>query len=393
MGPHSSAQTLSRTRLVARHRLGVPVHDAPSDRGKMRRVPDGTEVTVRAEVSKNWLEVAFADGSEGFVTRRYLLPAAPSVPSASSGATAPALGRAAICERAKQHGRAPRANGESRLATFNVRWFPDGVPGKKAPAAGGTDLELLACSIAETGAEVVLVQEFKTGERAALSLRAVLLQLNALTHGDWQAAFDDCPIETAQHVGILFDQARARPLGTARTLAELNPLGGACAGSLRPGLAQRFRLASGETVELVSVHLKSGDDARSHRLRRQTLAALRRWPREPGVRLVVGGDWNTMGCADCEPPTSAIEERRLMASEARASGFLLADPAAGCSHYYRGEPTLLDGFLVAPSVGAVTQTAGACADLACVETKGGQGLGVRETVSDHCPLVLSLTAP
>jgi len=376
---------------VARHRLGVPVHDAPSDRGKFRRVPDGTAATVLGAVGKNWLELEFSDGSSGFVTRLY----APDL--TRPPAVVPSQVRAGrdLCGRARALVTAQAKPGEMRVATFNVRWFPDGVPGKKAPPGGGTDLDLLACSIATTGASVVLVQEFKTSARAQASLGTVLGALARLTGGDWQARFDDCPNETAQHVGILFDQKRAQPLGPARTLSRLNPLGSACAGSLRPGLAQRFRFAGGKEAELVSVHLKSGGDARSYGLRRQSLGALPELvPASPGELRIIGGDLNTMGCDDCPLPSVATAERRLTAEGALRAGFALVDPALGCSHYYRGEPTLLDGFLVAGARGGLrAEMGGACAELACVEVEDDAQLGLHERVSDHCPLVLSLPAP
>lgn len=352
-------------------------------------------MTLRAQVAENWLEVEFADGTRGFVTRRYL-----AAEKESGGRSTAAHDReqdgvrsaAAVCARAKERAAAgaPRA---TRVATFNVRWFPDGIPGKKAPPGGGTDLDLLACSIAETGAEVVLVQEFKTNERADASLATVLGKLDHLTRGAWQARFDDCPIETSQHVGLLFDSRRALPLGGARTVAELNPLGSACAGSLRPGLAQRFRLSNGVSADLVSVHFKSGDDARSHELRAKTLAALHRLAVPPGEIRIVGGDLNTMGCGDCSEPTSAQDERRAAQTRAQAAGFSLVDPAGGCSHYYRGKPTLLDGFLLSGSLAGKTEVAGVCSDLACSKVAAERGLGPSARVSDHCPLVLSLGAP
>lgn len=352
-------------------------------------------MTLRAQVAENWLEVEFPDGTRGFVTRRYLAsekePGGRST-AAHDGVQDGARSAAAVCARAKERA-APGAPTATRVATFNVRWFPDGIPGKKAPPGGGTDLDLLACSIAETGAEVVLVQEFKTNDRADASLATVLGKLDHLTRGAWQARFDECPIETSQHVGLLFDSRRALPLGGARTVAELNPLGSACAGSLRPGLAQRFRLSNGVSADLVSVHFKSGDDARSHELRAKTLAALHRLAVPPGEIRIVGGDLNTMGCGDCSEPASAQDERRAAQARAQAAGFSLVDPVGGCSHYYRGKPTLLDGFLLSGSLAGKTEVAGVCSDLACSKVAAERDLGPSARVSDHCPLVLSLGAP
>lgn len=359
-------------------------------------------MTILGEVSENWLHIRADDGSSGYITRRYLAKEleraqAPSADSPRAG------GLEATCAAARAAASRPGAPGaQPRIATFNVRWFPDGQPGKKAPAGGGTDLGFLACSIAATGAEVVAVQEFKRGARAEASLRTVLDALDQSTRGAWQARFDDCPIETAQHVGVLFDARRATALGEARTVAELNPLGSACAGSLRPALAQRFRLSSGATIELYSVHLKSGDDARSRALRQKSLSALASLPAAEAAAgkaaRIVAGDFNTMGCDDCSPRVSAAEERRDTGRAAELAGFSLVDPAGGCSHYYRGQPGLLDGFLVTKGQSAASQVAGACAELGCSKLPTA-GLALAEVpeafdeVSDHCPLVLSLGAP
>lgn len=380
-------------RLVAHHPSGVPVHETAHDRGSFRRVPGGTEVTVLGPAGGSWLHVRLGDGSEGFITTRYVaLPDAPAPPSSQNLPDREATCARAL-ERAKSEGRA----GVARVATFNVRWFPDGQPGKQAPSAGGTDLDFLACTMATTGAEVVLVQEFKQGARAQAALRSVLTRLDQLTEGSWQARFDDCKNESAQHVGVLFDRKRATPLGPARTLAELNPLGGACTGSLRPGLLQRFRLSSGLVTELISVHLKSGSDARSYGLRAKTLLALKDLKGTSAAPVIIGGDLNTMGCDECAAPVSPAEERRQAAAAGVQAGFALVDPQGGCSHYYRGQAGLLDGFWVPERQQAGVELGGACADLACRPTSqrptspvGGSAL---DRVSDHCPLVLSLPAP
>ena len=350
-------------------------------------------MTVLGQAGGNWLHVRLGDGSEGFVTTRYVAGVV-----APAQASSQALSdREATCAQALERAKSQGPAGVARVATFNVRWFPDGQPGKKAPSGGGTDLDFLACTMAATGAEVVLVQEFKRDARAQAALGTVLTRLDQLTRGSWQARFDDCKNDSAQHVGVLFDQKRAAPLGQARTLAELNPLGGACTGSLRPGLFQRFRLSSGITTAVISVHLKSGSDARSYGLRGKTLLALKDLKGESGEPVIVGGDLNTMGCDECAAPVSPAEERRLAAAAGMQAGLALVDPKGGCSHYYRGQPGLLDGFWVPQQQKAAVELGGVCADLACRPTGSARTSSARasalDRVSDHCPLVLSLPAP
>jgi endonuclease/exonuclease/phosphatase family metal-dependent hydrolase len=275
-----------------------------------------------------------------------------------------------------------------RVGSFNVRWFPDGQPGKK-PRGKGTDVLWVACQIAELDASVVAVQEFKTTERARSATKRLLAELGRLTKGSWKAFFDECPLESSLHVGMLYDSTRLQ-LKERRVEASLNPLGEACAGSLRPGLVGRFQTKKGQSLEVVSVHLKSGTDRRSFGLRDRTFSAMGRLPRTPGVPRVVAGDFNTMGCKDCQPEISAGAERasRQGGLASRGDGFI--EPPLGCSHVHRSRPELLDGFVVSgPALGtAGASVAGACRQTSCA--KGPVPKEVLERVSDHCPLVLDL---
>lgn len=286
----------------------------------------------------------------------------------------------------------PRRGQGPRLATFNVKWFPDLGPGKKPPQRPGTDVEWLACIIALTGAEAVAVQEFKRIPRARAAAGELLAHLDRMTGGAWDLAFDNCPNEASQHVGILNDQRRANSNSSQRTLAELNPHGEACKDSLRPGLAVDLTLSDGTKVTFVSVHLKSGTEVRSRGLREKSFDALVKLSPAPGHALVVAGDLNSMGCPTCSPSLDALGERSEMQRLAQARGLEVPEVAPPCSHHFERGSTLLDGFVVDPALGvARTEAGGHCATTHC--STAHRELPVEKHVSDHCPVVLELAPP
>ncbi|HSC87109.1 MAG TPA: hypothetical protein VLC09_07560, partial [Polyangiaceae bacterium] len=159
------------------------------------------------------------------------------------------------------------------MASFNVRWFPDGKPGKQAPSHGGTDAEWLGCVLADLDVDAIAVQEFKTLPRAQEVLARVLAELDRLSGGSWRAGFDDCPTPATQHVGILYDSRRVRA-GAPRVVAELNPHGEKCKDTLRPGYELALTWPGGQALRFVSVHFKSEADARSLGLRDRSFEVL-----------------------------------------------------------------------------------------------------------------------
>jgi endonuclease/exonuclease/phosphatase family metal-dependent hydrolase len=382
-----------RATLRARSELGVPLHARAEDSAVVGRLPDGAEVTVLATLSGGrWLEIEHAPvaGPEGprrrsFIVRRYLrvAEAAASLPPEDA-----VLGRARCLEALASQ----RPPASPRLAAYNVRWFPDGAPGSAAKGPG-TDLEWLACTLAATGAEAVALQEWKQNARAVAAAEKVLSHLERLTGHRWQRALDACPSESVQHVGVLWDTARATLLGS-RTIAELNPRGSACADSLRPGLGAALRLSDGTELELVSIHAKSGTERRSLELRRTTRAALAPLTADSPRPLVLAGDFNTMGCPRCSPPVSASDDRSELAASAQRAGLTLVALEPACTHYYRGEPGLLDGFVVdARLASRITRAwpSGYCAALGCGEMPASEPAELG-ALSDHCPVVLQLGA-
>lgn len=288
--------------------------------------------------------------------------------------------------------RTERVDGPARVASYNVKWFPDGRPGKKALATGGTDLVWLACSIAHLDVDALAVQEFKTSPRARESLRQVLDALDSFTQGSWQAAFDDCPQLFTQHVGVIWNAKRVNG-GQARTRGELNPHGEPCKDALRPGLEVTLRWPDRPPLRMTSVHFKSGTQARSFELRTrsfQSLLSAFDW----SASVIVAGDFNTMGCSDCAVLADGASERGSRSELLKAKSISLLPPEKGCSLYYKGSPELVDGFAVSSDLeGASVLVSGICDETRCAAGGRVARSDAAHFLSDHCPLILQLPEP
>ena len=345
-----------------------------------------------------WLEIR-TDAHRGWVTQRYVAatldpdtpkPDTPKKRTSSDdvGVGSPWTSRAACLETLEK--RTSDFNGRG-VATWNVRWFPDGQPGKKPPRNGGTDLEWLACALALLDAPVIGLQEIKRFPRADAAARNLVARMNAHTGGKWRLELDGCDTSVQQHVGILYDASRVTALGFER-LDSINPYGG-CGKQLRPGLLGRFRDPTGREFVVVDVHFKSGTDVRSYRLREQARAAMAREvsrarDSRPGTDLFVIGDFNTMGCEKCAPSVSGLEEAGSLAAILGEVGLRLAPANPGCTQYFRDRPGLLD-HIATSRTDSAAQAEGICSATACAPIYGDTPAFLRD-LSDHCPLVVHL---
>lgn len=285
----------------------------------------------------------------------------------------------------------------ARIGTWNVRWYPDGRPGKKA-AQPGTDIGWMACAIATLDVDVLALQEIKTLPRAERSTAELLTELGRLAGGTWRAAFDDCPQTATQHVGFLWNETRVR-MTDLRTVPELNPHGQPCKDSLRPGFAGLAHFADGTRVHVVSVHFKSGGERRSLDLRNISLEALGRVAasvraKDPTAQVVFAGDFNTMGCARCSPKVAAEEELRRATGRVARDGLRWVSNDPPCTEYYRDRAHLLDGFVVttglAERLRAPARSSGLCGEWSCRAISGARRVDAFRRLSDHCPVVLEL---
>lgn len=395
----ASSQSLpaERARVVARHRLGVPLHPALGAAEVSARLPDGAWVNV---VNKShdgrWLEVVASDGLRGWLTKRYLKS---EEKTAAPPQTTPWAGRDE-CSSVLASAATQREPGVARFMSYNLRWFPDGMPGKRA-GEHATDIEWLACAIAASHVDVVLLQEIKTTPRARQALSALITALNRHTGGNFEVRLDPCPIETSQHVGLLYDATRTRG-SSFQVFAELNPHGDPCRDQLRPGLGGFFEFPGGLDLHVISVHLKSGQQRRDHELRLRSLEGLPSvFARATRARLdddvLIGGDLNTMGCRHCSPAISAVEELELFKARlvSGTPSWSLAVSRQGCSEYHAGAGVLLDHFVLSSGLlrgGAAfeSEVTGYCADVSCRPFPSKRPPPAYRALSDHCPIVLEL---
>ena len=325
-------------------------------------------------------------------------------PPASSAQPTPVRPRAAVwqgpseCARELATHRAPRKPGIARFMSYNLRWFPDGMPGKRA-GDHPTDIEWLACALAASEVDVVLLQEIKTTARGKRALSDLVTALNRHTGGSFETRLDPCPIETSQHVGLLYDASRVRA-SHFQVYPSLNPHGDPCRDQLRPGFGGFFEFPGGLDLHVVSVHFKSGQKRRDHELRLRSLEGLgSAVAQATGARLdddlLLGGDLNTMGCRHCSPKISQSEEIELFKTRlaSAAPPWVLVGSQQRCTEYHGGAGALLDHFLVSPglSTGASeSQVAGFCADIACQRFASRRPPAAYRSLSDHCPVVLEL---
>jgi predicted extracellular nuclease len=291
-----------------------------------------------------------------------------------------------------------RAANVASIGSWNIKWFPDGVPGGK-PAKSGTDVPWLACLIAWLDVDLLAVQEMKSDAHAQAKWQELQELLAKSTHGDWTHQLDACPGKGRQHVGFLYNRKRvtASHLGQ---VASLNPTRNACEGDQRPGFGGYFRFPGGLDLHLVSVHLKSMSDRVSYGKRRTAMqglpAALRDLDqRDPDADRILLGDFNSMGCEDCEPVISADAERAALKQELVTLGDELElRSGARCSHFFKGHPGLLDHVLVSRRLqelpfDVALQAHGLCDVFSCSPLPSGEPAVYRD-VSDHCPIVLEI---
>jgi len=322
----------------------------------------------------------------------------PPRPPNQGAALAGPFGSLAACEAAVR-GKPHRAKGAPpRIGTWNIRWFPRGSAKGDDPDRR-TDVAWLACAIASLEVDVLAMQEIVQDPQGRAALLDLQARLDARTGGRWQAHADACPGSGRQHVGLLFDASRVE-LDDAREIAALNPGDGACALNLRPGFGARARFGDGTQVDIVTLHLDSGLTPRDHDHRVQSWDALRGVVAagKGSAGVIVLGDFNTMGCKQCEPKLDAQSEVADLDARIETSGLRRLSPAAGhvCSHYYDGHAGLLDHVLVTTAGSrslaerARLEVHGVCEALACEKPARGARPDALERLSDHCPLVVQL---
>jgi predicted extracellular nuclease len=305
------------------------------------------------------------------------------------------------CERLVRLGqRAEREAGTARIGSWNVRWFPDGIPGGSASASLETNVPWLGCAIAWLNVDALALIEVKSKPRSTAALENLTKRISELTNEPYAYRIDDCPDSSGQHLGWIWNQKRVTA-SEFRMYAAINPHGDSCAKQLRPGFGVTMRFLGGLDLSAIAVHLKSGTTARDLELRRKSFDGINQVVKsvihESGDSdVLVLGDMNSMGCETCpELEHGAAEAQRIDTLLAAYDEPMRRVPSKqGCSHYFQRHAGLLDHFFVTRSMREVprvtkVETLGYCQQLSCESYSGKAPLAATH-LSDHCPIVLSL---
>ncbi len=316
-------------------------------------------------------------GTREAPSRAELAPSAPSVRASGEGASDRAGAEAPV----------------ARVATLNLRWFPDGDA--RASGERTTDVDTLALALADLEAPVIAVEEVLTSERARRAMDRLRARLDAITRGRWAIELDDCPDDEGRlHVGLLYDEARVERLAATRLDAlSGNTRGDGCAGFMRPGLAVALRFETGFDAWVVVVHLDSGRDDRAFERRARAFQAFATLPRELARvhaedDVIVLGDFNTMG-SDRGP--SGLDELQGLERVLDAAAFRRLWLEPGCTELSGGRASMLDHVVVSRDTRELAPSARAQVGGPCAR---GRCRGVRDDpwlahVSDHCPVVVT----
>ena len=302
-----------------------------------------------------------------------------------------------LLRQGHKHGRDP---GLARLATWNVRWFPDGAPGHASSQSKATNLQWFSCVVAWLEVDALALQELKGDFESRSKMDGVVDSLNRRTGGSWALELDTCPARLGQHVGWLINEARVK-LQAKTEYGSINPQGEACAGQLRPGLGVTLAFPGGLDLHAISVHLKSGVEPRDIELRRRSWAAFpsvvsNEVAKSKDPDLLIVGDFNSMGCRTCGSPLESGSELAALDRELQTAEVPIRRLSSdfGCSHYYQRKPALLDQVLVTVGTreleaSATARVEGYCKKLQCQPFKGKEPEPYKH-LSDHCPIVIEL---
>lgn len=287
----------------------------------------------------------------------------------------------------------PNGDGTLRVATWNIRYFPQ----------PDTDLERTAEILADLDADLIGVQEIHDHRAFGELLERVngILAVRRPSRGDdhpprrYEFRLADSGGNGGMYVGYVYD-ASAVDLEEVATLDRLQ-----MTPDLRPGLFARVRSRRGGLdFQVIVVHTDSGvrDRDYGNRLRfLDSLAVEVRARRPADADIIVLGDLNTMGrnADDDLAAVSASEEIAHLDRAAAGMGLRRLGNAPDCTEYYRGRGATLDHILVAIAseeaaslrVAAVT---GYCAEARCGRLDPSEMPYDYAYVSDHCPVVIEL---
>jgi endonuclease/exonuclease/phosphatase family metal-dependent hydrolase len=268
-----------------------------------------------------------------------------------------------------------KADGRLRVATWNLRNFPD----------EGQDLARLQARLRELSADVIAVQEI----RDAAALRELM--------PGWELALSEAGGRGGQRLGFLYDPSQLELVGEPREHKRL-----AMGGSVRPGLSGYLRArGGGPDFHVLVVHLKArGEGYALRRSQWEVLAEIVQEIARDDADVIVLGDFNATGPARGTPG----EELTQLDARLGQVGLQRVVNGSGCSVYWDGarrdawhEPSQLDlvwvsGLLEADVAALRAEPLLHCARHACRPFRSTQSYPERDyaDLSDHCPVVVDL---
>jgi endonuclease/exonuclease/phosphatase family metal-dependent hydrolase len=285
----------------------------------------------------------------------------------------------------------PPGDGEFRLATWNIRFFPE----------PNTDVERTAGALADLDADLIAVQEIADADALAGMLELVNARLAARRTDPgreprrYEFELAASGGHGGQFVGYVYD-GNAVALSDVETLTRLQ-----MTPDLRPGLFARVKsLRGGLDFQIIVMHTDSGTKDRDYENRvrfRDSLAVELPGRRAVDDDIVVLGDLNTMGrLAEGDlPRVRAEEEIADLDEDALEMGLRRLAVSPSCTEYYRGRGSVLDHILVSRSMDevppdAVARVGGYCAATDCRPVDPDDMPYDYQHVSDHCPVVIDL---
>ena len=390
-----------RVRLEATRPSGVPLHSEAKS-SMFGRAPTGSEGEV-LETANNgrWNKVELDGGRTAWIIEKYLR-------AASGSSDSPAVSASPVnaederkvwsseseCRQVVEAGgRLDATENQLRIATWNIRWFPE----------DSTDLEWLSCALAWLNTDIIAVQEITATRGAFSAMESVTDGLTGFVGGDWKLDLHGCGRDDGQHVGFLWNadkvsmsnfEDRWRMNGAAA-----NGNGSDCDGSLRPGRSAYASVPGGVDLHLVSVHLDSGVNDRDYNHRKASIerigamhGALQATVSDADVLVL--GDYNTMGTNSVAAGTEILESRKKLGTLATPHVALVPD--LECSEYFEGKCGLLDHFVLSKTLADGEGLSAKAVVTGYCKVEGGKDLSrsnmpaAYKKLSDHCPVVISL---
>jgi len=369
------------------------------------RAQTGSQATIQETAhNQRWFKILLEDGREAWIIKKYIERVVEST-TPVSGETADdewaVWSSLEECQEVVRTGRrmASQTPNALRVATWNIRWFPDGeMHSNHRNQTEPTDLGWLVCTIVWMNLDILALQEIRTTNRADEAWEVIIDSLNSETGGDWRLDFQECGGRRDQHVGFLWNASNVS-LSNHQSVWQLNGKAqngsNPCFSRNRPGRYALVQRPNGPDFHIITVHSKSSTNSSSMATRQTSLDRI-----DDAVRpflpadndVIILGDFNTMGSGTDQSLIEELEDfsTRIAGDPPRFSQLQL-EPQ--CTEYYDGHAGLLDHVIfnqtmieISVNSGRVT---GYCAIANC-ERFGQTTPSAYQNLSDHCPVVFEV---